>query len=46
MINVHVRNGVVTFSGTVHSHHAVRAAEEMAGSIAGVRDINNYLVIA
>ncbi len=46
MINVHVRNGVVTLSGTVHSHHAVRAAEEMAGSIAGVRDINNYLVIA
>ena len=46
MINVHVRNGVVTLSGTVHSHHAVRAAEEMAGSIVGVRDINCYLVIA
>lgn len=46
MISLHVKNGVVTLSGTVHSHHAFHAAEELAGSIAGVRDINNYLVIA
>ncbi len=45
LINVHVKNGVVTVSGTVHNHHALHAAEEIAGITTGVRDVNNYLVI-
>jgi len=45
MINVHVKEGVVTLSGTVHSHHASRAAEEIAGNTRGAKDVNNYLVI-
>jgi osmotically-inducible protein OsmY len=45
LINVHVKDGVVTLSGTVHNHHALHAAEGLAGITAGVRDVNNYLVI-
>lgn len=45
LINVHAKDGVVTLSGTVHNHHALRAAEEIAGITTGVRDVNNYLVI-
>ncbi len=45
LINVYVKGGVVTLSGTVNNHHALRAAEEIAGITAGVRDVNNYLVI-
>lgn len=46
MVNVHVKNFVVTLSGTVQDYLAYRAAEDIAGYTNGVVDVNNNLVIA
>ncbi|HON39122.1 MAG: BON domain-containing protein [Desulfomonilia bacterium] len=45
LINVHVKDGIVTLSGTVHNHHALLTAEKIAEITSGVRDVNNYLVV-
>lgn len=44
-IDVEVDKGVVTLSGTVPSHHAVRTAEQTASLTAGVVDVINNLII-
>lgn len=46
MINVYVKHGIVTLSGTVADYQAYRTAEEIARYTNGVVDVNNNLVIA
>lgn len=46
MVNIYVKNGVVTLSGTVADYQAYRTAEEIARYTNGVVDVNNNLVIA
>lgn len=46
LVNVHVKRGIVTLSGTVADYQAYRAAEEIARYTNGVIDVNNNLVIA
>jgi osmotically-inducible protein OsmY len=46
MVNVYVKHGVVTLSGTVHDYYAYRTAEDISRSTRGVVDANNNLVIA
>lgn len=46
LMNVHVKSGVVTLSGTVHDYYAYRTAEEISRFTRGVMDVNNNLVIA
>jgi hypothetical protein len=42
-IEVKVNNGEVTLSGSVDSRWAKRAAEDVAESVSGVKDVNNNL---
>lgn len=44
-VNVDVRDGVVTLSGTVDSAEEKRAAEEDARAVPGVRDVVSNLII-
>ncbi len=44
-IQVDVKDGIATLSGTVHSRYEKRMAEEIAESIPGVKDIQNNLKI-
>lgn len=46
MVNIYVRHGIVTLSGTVADYQAYRTAEEIARYTNGVVDVNNNLVIA
>jgi hypothetical protein len=42
-IEVAVKNGEVTLTGSVHSRHEKRDAEDLLESISGVRDVHNHL---
>lgn len=42
-INVKVQSGIVTLSGEVEDRHSKKRAEEITESVAGVKDIFNYL---
>ena len=42
-IEVSVKNGEVTLTGSVHSRHEKRDAEDLLESISGVRDVHNHL---
>src|SRR5690606_38503952 len=42
-IEVAVKGGEVTISGSVHSRHEKRDAEDLIESISGVRDVHNVL---
>ena len=44
-INVEVKDGVVTLTGTVHAPVEKRSAEDDAWEVAGVRDVQNNLRI-
>lgn len=44
-IQVEVDNGEITLTGTVHSRHEKRLAEDILESISGVKDIHNQLRI-
>ena len=44
-ISVDTIKGVVTLSGSVDSKSNSDSAEELAGAVAGVRDVENELVI-
>jgi osmotically-inducible protein OsmY len=46
MVNIYVKHGIVTLSGTVADYQAYRTAEEIARYTNGVVDVNNNLVIA
>jgi osmotically-inducible protein OsmY len=45
-IDVVVKDGEVTLSGTVHERLAKRRSEDLAAMISGVRDVQNHLRIA
>ncbi len=42
-VNVEVKNGEVTLTGTVQDRRAKRLAEDISDSVHGVRDVNNQL---
>jgi hypothetical protein len=44
-INVDVKNGEATLSGTVNSRREKRMAEDIADSVPGVQDVHNHLKI-
>ena len=44
-VNVEVYQRVVTLTGSVDSRWAKRAAEEVAGTVSGVEDVNNQLKV-
>ena len=44
-INVESYKGVVQLSGFVNSKQAAERAEQVAGSVAGVKDVKNSLVV-
>lgn len=44
-ISVNVTGGVVTLTGTVESREAKRRAEDLAGQILGVKDVQNNLKV-
>lgn len=44
-INVHTVNGVVTLSGSIDSLPASDRAKVLAGSVAGVKEVKNLLVL-
>ncbi len=46
MVNVHVKDSIVTLSGTVNDYFECRTAEDIARYTNGVVDVNNNLVIA
>ncbi len=46
LVNVHVKDFVVTLSGTVHDYSTCRLAEDIARYTNGVVEVNNNLVIA
>lgn len=43
-IRIETAAGVVTLNGTVHTAEEVRRAEQIARSVAGVRDVRNRLI--
>jgi hypothetical protein len=45
-IEVLVKNGEVTLSGTVEDRHAKRLAEDVTASVSGVRDVHNQMKLA
>ena len=45
-VQVHVKNGEATLSGTIESRHEKRIAEALADSVPGVTDVKNILVIS
>lgn len=45
-VKVAVRDGVVTLTGRANDADEQRAAEEVARSVAGVREVENRLVVA
>jgi hypothetical protein len=45
-IDVAVKDGEVTLSGTVHERLAKRRSEDLAALISGVRDVQNHLRVA
>jgi hypothetical protein len=45
-VEVTVRDGVVTLSGTVHERYAKRTAEDICESVRGVKDVQNDLRVA
>jgi hypothetical protein len=44
-IEVNVKDGVVTLTGTVDSHQAKRMAEKTTDTVPGVKDVQNQLTI-
>lgn len=44
-ISVETINGVVTLSGSVDSLSSSHRAKDLAGAVAGVKDVNNQLVV-
>lgn len=44
-ISVETVNGVVTLSGSVDSLSSSNRAKDLAGAVAGVKDVNNQLVV-
>jgi osmotically-inducible protein OsmY len=45
-MKIAVRNGVVTLTGRANDADEKRVAEEVARRVAGVRDVENQLVVA
>jgi hypothetical protein len=45
-VECHVKDGVVTLSGTVDSRRTRRLAEEIIEDISGVRDVENHLKVS